>query len=165
MRILSIDSGFDRTGYAVFDKLSKPVYITSGLIKTSPKKKLPVRLMEIFDALNNVIIEFKPEQMVIEQLFFFKNQKTVIPVAQAQGVSLLVAAQHNIPLEFLTPPQIKQMVTGYGNADKKSVLKMLILTLSSTPGVKRVDLTGKIDDEIDAIACGLAFCHLQKNLM
>lgn len=157
MRIISIDSGFDRTGYAVFDKLSKPIYITSGLIKTSPQKKLSVRLMEIYEALCEVIKTHQPEHMVIEQLFFFKNHTTVIPVAQAQGVSLLVAAQNNIPLEFLTPPQIKQMVTGYGNADKKSVEKMVALS--------GIDVKGKIDDEIDAIACGLAFCYLQKSLM
>lgn len=157
MKVLSIDSGIERTGYAVFEKQQKPVYIASGLIKTSAKATVPTRLKQIYDELEAIIELYKPDQIVVEQLFMFKNQKTVIVVAQAQGVTLLIAAQRAIAIEFLTPLQIKQMVTGYGQADKKSIQKMIALG--------GIDVMGKLDDEIDAIACGLAFCHLNKALM
>ncbi len=95
--------------------------------------------------------------IVLERLFFFRNQKTVITISQAQGVILLLAAQNNIPVEFLTPLQIKSIITGYGKADKKAVQKMISLTL------KIPDITQ--DDESDAVACGLAYCYLNKNLI
>jgi crossover junction endodeoxyribonuclease RuvC len=158
MKILSIDSGLERTGYAVFENIKhKPVYIASGLIKTSAKGSVPTRLKQIYDELDGIIDKYKPDAMVVEQLFFFKNQKTVIVVAQTQGVVQLIAAQKAIPLSFLAPLQIKQIVTGYGNADKKSVEKMVALG--------GIDVKGKIDDEIDAIACALAYCYLNKNLI
>ena len=91
--------------------------------------------------------------MIVEQLFFFKNQKTFIRVAQAQGVALLLAAQNKIRVKFLTPLQIKQTVTGYGKADKKSIQKMIKLEL-------QIDI--KQDDEADAIACGLAYIYINK---
>lgn len=160
MIILAIDSGFERTGYAVISYQKSVVsYLTSGLIKTSAKKTLSTRLLEIHTSINQLIEVWKPTVVVVEQIFFFKNQKTVIPVAQAQGIILLLAAQHNLELEFLTPLQIKQIVTGYGHSDKESVKKMISLTLP------KLDLQGMIDDEIDAIACGLAYCYLNKNLL
>lgn len=160
MIILAIDSGFERTGWAVLEMNSAVIaYKKSGLIKTSAKKTMAKRLEEIYNELELIIKKEKPTEMAIEQLFFFKNQKTVIPVAQAQGIAQLLAAQHNIELSLLPPLQIKLIVTGYGHSDKESVKKMISLTLP------KLDLTGKIDDEIDAIACGLAYCYLNKNLL
>lgn len=160
MVILAIDSGFDRTGWAVLEKkVSSIEYKVSGLIKTSPKLTLPNRLNEIYIKLEQIIKKEKPTAIAMEQIFLFKNQKTVIPVAQAQGVALLLAAQHNLELELLTPLQIKQIVTGYGHSDKIAVKKMVSLTLP------KLDLSKMIDDEIDAIACGLAYCYLNKKLI
>lgn len=161
MKVLAIDSGFERTGWAVIetDAKSKIEYLASGLIQTSTKKTLVKRIEEVYDSLFRNIKLWHPNVIVIEQIFLFKNQKTIIPVAQAQGACLLLAAQHDIALEFLTPLQIKQIVTGYGHSDKESIKKMIGLTLP------KLDLNGKIDDEIDAIACGLAYCYLNKNLL
>lgn len=156
MIILSIDSGLEKTGFAVFEKgIREPTYLTSGLIKTDRKKKTERRVWEIYNRLNDVVKEYKPSVIVIEQLFFFRNQKTVVVVAQTQGVIMLLASQNNIPVEFLTPLQIKQTVTGYGLSDKKSVRKMIDLTFKIKKEIKE-------DDEIDAIACGLAYCYLHK---
>ncbi len=160
MVILAIDSGFERTGWAVLEKKGSILeYKTSGLIKTSPKLTLSNRLNEIFIKLDQIIKKEKPTAIAMEQIFFFKNQKSVILVAQAQGISLLLAAQHNLNLELLTPLQIKQIVTGYGHSDKIAVKKMVSLTLP------KLDLSKMIDDEIDAIACGLAYCYLNKKLL
>lgn len=158
MIVLSIDSGLERTGFAIFQAGSTPEYINSGLIIT-PKVATSSRLEMIYDALTLECKKYKPDVIVIEQLFFFKNQKTVISVAQAQGVAQLLAAQRGLPVEFLTPLQIKQIVTGYGQSDKQSVKKMVSL------GLPALDLGQKIDDEVDAIACGLAYCYLNKKLL
>lgn len=162
MIVLAIDSGLERTGYSIFDKDKKFAdgyqYISSGLISTDKKEKIEDRLHTIFDQLNKLIAKYKPQTIVVEQLFFFKNQKTVIKVGQAQGVVMLAAAQHAIPLEFLTPLQIKLNVTGYGQSDKKSVQKMLGITLKLNGELKQ-------DDQADAIACGLAFCNINPQLL
>lgn len=147
MTILSIDSGIERTGYAIFKDKK---YVISTLIKTSKSLSTEVRLEEIYSNLEKVFKKYKPDVMVLEQLLFFRNQKTFIRVAQAQGVVMLLAAENKIKVEFLTPLQIKQIVTGYGQADKKSVQKMIKLTTE-------IDI--KQDDEADAVACGLAYIY------
>lgn len=150
MVILAIDSGIERTGYAVFDGRK---YLASALIKTSKNDATEIRLMKIHDSLKNIYSKYKPEVTVIERLFFVKNKTTAIRVSQAQGVALLLAAQNNTRVEFLTPLQIKQTVTGYGQADKKSVQKMLKLELG---------IEIKQDDEADAVACGYAYSLVSK---
>lgn len=145
MTILSIDSGIERTGYAIFKDKK---YVTSALIKTSKSLTTEKRLIEIYMKLIEIMKKYKPDIMVLEQLLFFKNQKTFIRVAQAQGIVMLLAAQNDIKVEFLTPLQIKQIVTGYGQADKMAVQKMIKLTTE-------IDI--KQDDEADAVACGLAY--------
>lgn len=157
--ILSIDPGIEKVGYAFFEKKKSDFsLITSGLIKTKKTLKHELRLLEIYNLLSSLTKQHKPTIIVMEQLFFFKNQKTVISVAQSQGVVQLLAAQNKISLVYLTPLVIKQTVTGYGNADKKSVFKMLQLTLGS-------NLQVEDDDQSDAIACGLAYCYLNRNLL
>ena len=157
MIVLSIDSGVEKTGYSVFNKTkSSIIYLESDLIKTSKDKNLEERLHEIYLRLNDVVVKYKPSAIVLEQIFFFKNQQTAISIGQSQGVVLLLAAQHAIFIKFLTPLQIKLTVTGYGQADKRSVRKMIEMTIK----IKKII---KEDDEIDAIACGLAYCYLHRN--
>lgn len=157
--ILSIDPGIEKVGYAFFEKKGADFsFVTSGLIKTKKTTAHEKRLLEIYNSLDVLIKKHKPASIVIEQLFFFKNQKTVISVAQAQGIIVLLAAQNRIPLTYLTPLQIKQTITGYGNADKKSVLKMVQIILKN-------NIVVEDDDQSDAIACGLAYCYLNRNLL
>jgi len=156
MLILSIDPGFDKLGYAFFEfnRFPKKTYkfVTSGLIKSNSKDSIEKRLNHIYQILTSLIKKTHPSLIVMEQIFFLKNKKTIVQVSQAQGVILLLAAQNKIEIKFITPLQIKQAITGYGLSDKKSVQKMLSL-LENIPSVKE-------DDEADAIACGLAFCYL-----
>lgn len=148
MTILSIDSGIEKTGFAIFENKK---YLSSGLIKTSKKLSLEKRLEQIYLSLKEIIKKFRPKRIIIERIFFFKNQKTAVTVSQAQGVVLLLAAQNSLKIEFLTPLQIKQIITGYGQADKKAVQKMLKLEFG-------LDIAQ--DDEADAVACGLAYCQI-----
>lgn len=160
MIILSIDSGLEKTGYSLFE--IRPglregfKYIDSGLIKTKSSLKTEKRIEKIYREIDQLIIKNKPKKIILERLFFFKNQKTVISVSQAQGALMYLAAKNNIEVIFLTPLQIKQTVTGYGAADKKSVIKMIKLLIPDK--IKIVD-----DDQSDAIAGGLAYCYLHKN--
>ena len=162
MRLISIDPGYDKVGYAIFDKnpdkRTRYTYIASDLIKTSPKDKHETRLKTVFDTLNAIIKEYSVEVMVAEELFFSKNQKTVIKVAQSIGVIELVGAYNNLVMSHLTPLQIKSILTGYGAADKKAVQKMVHLTLGK-------EITFKDDDQADAIACGLAYCFINDKLV
>ncbi len=162
MILLAIDPGFEKIGYALFEKKSKSgndfAYLASGLIKTHKSQTTEHRISEIYSQLQAIIKEYKPEKLIMEQLFFFKNQKTVIGVAQAQGAIMLLSAQEHLQLIFLTPLQIKQIITGYGNADKKSVYKMITLLLKQKIEVKD-------DDQSDAIACGLAYCYMNEDLV
>lgn len=159
MKLLAIDPGVEKVGYSVFDKkINGSVtfnYIASGLIKTSKSLEQGKRLEHIFNELNSLVTEHTIENIVMERLFFFKNAKTIISVAQAQGVIELVAATKQLSLTYLTPLEIKEIITGYGRADKKAVRKMIDLTLKEK--IKIED-----DDQSDAIACGLAYCYLNK---
>jgi crossover junction endodeoxyribonuclease RuvC len=161
MKILGVDPGVEKVGFSVFDKKVNGSttfkYITSGLIKTSRSLKHEKRLEQIYNELRQVIEEHDIKYVVMEQLFFFKNAKTVISVAQAQGAIQLLSAQKNVPLELLTPLEIKQIITGYGQADKIAVRKMIDLSLH-----EKIDI--KDDDQSDAIACGLAFCYINDEL-
>jgi crossover junction endodeoxyribonuclease RuvC len=156
MRLIAIDPGYDKVGFAIFNKKSHKYgsdfeFVSSGLIKTTLKAPHEERLKQIYLELETTFELHKIEHLIIESLFVFKNQKTVMKVAQAVGVIELLAAQKKIPITHLTPLQIKESITGYGNADKQAVKKMIDITLSEKIKVKD-------DDESDAIACGLAFC-------
>lgn len=156
MKILAIDSGYEKTGFAVFDfKEKKEIFLISGLIKTSKNELPEKRLGQIYEELKKIIELNSPDLIILEQIFFFKNQKTIVKVAQAQGAVMLLASQNKIPVVFLTPLQIKQTVTGYGRSDKKSIHKMLKMLMKDLPDTRQ-------DDQLDAIACGLAYCYLNR---
>ncbi|HEX9804912.1 MAG TPA: crossover junction endodeoxyribonuclease RuvC [Candidatus Dojkabacteria bacterium] len=155
MKTLGIDVGTAITGWSVMDfdgnNRSKYKVYEYGAILTDSKMPMPERLRIIYDELNQIIYKHKPKQMAIEDLFFFKNQKTVIKVGQARGVCIVVGMNNNLEVFDYTPLQVKQSITGYGRADKKQMQSMVktILNLTETP---------KPDDVADAIA--VAICHL-----
>ncbi len=162
MRLISIDPGYDKVGYAVFDKNPNKntafAYIASDLIKTNKSDPHEQRLKQIYDTLNLIIKKYEAKLMIIEELFVFKNQKTVIKVAQSIGVIELVAAHNHLAMSHLTPLQIKSIITGYGTAATKAVQKMIGLTIKEP-------IPFKDDDQTDAIACGLAYCFLNEDLI
>ena len=108
------------------------------------------RLLEIFNDLSELVEKYQPDCASVENLFFFKNQKTVIPVAEARGVILTVLEKYNIPTYNYTPMEVKQVLTGYGRAEKKEVQQMVGIALQT-------DKLPKLDDTVDAIA--IAICH------
>ncbi len=151
MKILGIDPGMAIVGYSVIEYDGKtPVLLHSGSIQTQKGTRESARLLEIFEDMQTIVEKYKPDAAAIEKLFFFRNQTTVMPVAHARGVILTVLEKFNIPISEYTPMEVKQVLTGYGRADKKEVEQMVKLSL----GVENLP---KLDDTVDSIA--IAICH------
>ncbi|MBU0476768.1 crossover junction endodeoxyribonuclease RuvC [Patescibacteria group bacterium] len=157
MIILGIDPGLATIGYGLIKKNKKKIKgkmilecLGCGLIKTTPALERPERLEKINNELSKLIKKYKPNILVMENVYFFKNAKTVISVSQAQGVILLTAAKNKIPVFYFTPLQIKMTVTGFGRAEKKVVQERIkkVLNLKELP---------KPIDASDALATALTY--------
>lgn len=147
--ILGIDPGFGRMGYGVIEqKGSDWRALAWGCVETSARKDFTGRLKEIHDEIIKLISLHHPTRLAVEELFFFKNQKTVIKVAEARGAILLTAAEAGLPVDEFTPLQIKQAITGYGRADKGQMQKMMTMFLGLKEKIKS-------DDAADALAAAL----------
>lgn len=150
MKILGIDPGLGRCGWAIITReKNKYQMIEYGCIETSSKLSDSERLVFLKQELDRIIVKFKPDVAVVEQLFFFKNQKTIIQVGQARGIILLAIAEKSITLQELTPLQVKMSLTGYGKADKSQIQKMVKVIL-------KLEIIPKPDDAADALAIALA---------
>ena len=126
MKILGIDPGLAIVGYSIIEyDGDKVVLLNSGSIKTSKERTESQRLLEVFEDITTVIEKYKPDIASVEKLFFFKNQKTVMPVAAARGVIMMALEKCGIPAFEYTPMEVKQIMTGYGRADKKEVEQMV----------------------------------------
>jgi crossover junction endodeoxyribonuclease RuvC len=149
---LGIDPGTAIVGYAVVaakgDELSM---IVCDVITTSARMPLAERLQIIYQQLIEIIATYHPQEAAMEELFFAKNARTAMTVGQARGVAMLALANGGLPISEYTPKQVKQAVTGYGDAKKEQVGEMvrILLKLPSVP---------RPDDAADAAA--VAICHL-----
>lgn len=149
MRVLAADPGYDRLGIAVLEKKNgKEVLIHSTCIITNKESELPARLFELGKVFEELLTHYHPDCVGIEHLFFNKNQKTAIGVAQARGILMYLAQKHRCPVYEFGPQEIKIAVTGYGKSDKQAVFEMLTRLLPNVP-------QKALDDEYDAIAVGI----------
>lgn len=151
MRILGIDPGMAIVGYSIVDvdESGNLNLISSGSIQTSSKESESRRLLEIHLDLKTIVEKFKPDIASVEKLFFFKNQKTVMPVSQARGVIVMTLEEQNLRIFEYTPIEIKQALTGYGRASKDEVAKLVKICLNNCK-------IPKLDDTVDSIA--IAIC-------
>ena len=163
MIILGIDPGVATTGYGVVRMIEKRKgqkdsysCIEYGAIKTEPKTPMPERLKKINKALAVLIKKNKPQVLAVENVYFFKNLKTAMPVSQVKGVILLNAAIANIPVYEFTPLQIKMTMTGYGRAEKFQVQEMVKRELKLEGALKP-------DDAADALATAICCGNFIKN--
>ena len=150
MKVLAIDPGYDRLGVAImeYDDLGKENIIFSTCVLTDKKNELSDRLFSMGVAVERLIKEFKPDTVGIETLFFNKNIKTAIGVAQARGIILYLAKSAGLTVYEFGPQEIKVAVTGYGNSDKTAVYDMINRLVVNVP-------EKALDDEYDAIAVGI----------
>jgi crossover junction endodeoxyribonuclease RuvC len=151
MRILGIDPGTATVGWGVIEVIGgKTTSVAFGHISTSKDLSDEKRLVEIASDLEAIITQYRPEEAAVEELFFFKNQKTIISVAQARGVILLTLERFHVSIFGYTPLQVKQALTNYGRADKTQV-QLMVKALLKLPEIP------KPDDTADALA--IALCH------
>lgn len=161
MRIIAIDPGYDRIGVAVLEKdISKKPQETvlfSTCITTNKKQTFYERMNFVHNEIMKIISDFQPENLIIEELFFSKNTKTALQVAEAKGIITSAAIINNIPITEVHPNHVKLAITGYGSATKADILFML-------PKLISIENTKKLDDELDAIAIGITFFAQMKFL-
>lgn len=159
MLALGIDPGTAICGYGfVESRGSRLIPHAYGSIFTPSNMKMEDRLLKIYDELDALIKEHKPDVMGVEKLFFSRNVTTAIPVGQARGIVLLAAAKNKLRLVERTPMQIKQDVTGFGKATKQQMIymvtKLLHLPEPPTP-----------DDTADALAIAICTTYCMNNVV
>jgi crossover junction endodeoxyribonuclease RuvC len=150
MKTLSIDPGYERLGLAILDKSlpEKDRLIHSECFKTPSTDPHSDRLSQIEKRIQELLKEFKPDHLAIEDLFFSNNHKTAMKVAEVRGLIIGVCRSADLEIFEYKPQEIKVAVTGDGRSDKNSVIKMIPLLINIKSEIKH-------DDEYDAIACGL----------
>lgn len=150
VKILGIDPGLRMTGWGIVSSVgSRLIYVAHGVIKSTQKKPLPLRLREIFEGLHRIISEHKPQEAAVEEVFLNKNPGSTLKLGEARGIALLVPAILDLPVEEYSANRVKKTVVGVGHADKNQVAVM----------VQKLLMQGeKIEgDAADALA--VAICH------
>ncbi len=158
MKILALDPGYDRLGIAVLEhgQNGKEKLLTSTCIVTDRAADFTERLFHVGEAVSSLLKEHHPDAVAIETLFFNKNIKTAIGVAQARGIILYLAKSAGCRIFEFGPQEIKVAVTGYGKSDKNAVIDMVKRLIVNAP-------EKALDDEYDAIAVGItALAHHKK---
>ena len=153
MVIMGIDPGYAFVGYGVIEaRAGRFLPLEHGAVTTEAGENFSRRLEIIYEDVTTVLQKWRPGALSLEKLYFTNNKTTAIGVAEARGVILLAAQQNRVPVFEYTPLQVKQAVTGYGQAEKRQVMEMTrrLLHLKEVP---------KPDDTADALA--MAICHGQ----
>lgn len=149
--ILGIDPGTTVLGYGLIHiKQNKLHMLNFGVIQLNKLPTHPDKLKRIFDRLDGIIKEYRPDEMAIEAPFFGKNVQSMLKLGRAQGVAIAAGLGNNIPFEEYSPRRIKQSITGNGNASKEQVAAMLQKLLNFQDMPKYLDAT-------DGLA--VAVCH------
>jgi crossover junction endodeoxyribonuclease RuvC len=150
--ILGIDPGLNRTGYAVLERsASGPALVEGGVIRSTPGLPLAERIFEIAHGLREVIVEFRPESLAVEQVFSHAEYpKTAVLMAHARGAILFVARDHALPTSHYTPTQIKRLLTGSGRASKEQIQRAI---------QREFGLESLLEPNDVADAAAVAVCH------
>ena len=149
MRVLALDPGYDRLGVAVLEKHGgKERLLFSGCISTDKTAPFPDRLLAIGEAIDTLLKEYAPQALALETLFFNKNVKTAIGVAEVRGLCIFLGKRHGCAIYEFSPQEIKVATTGYGKSDKTSMIAMVKRLIPGAPQKAH-------DDEYDAIAVGI----------
>lgn len=149
MKVLGVDPGYDRLGAAVMEKKDgREALLFSACLETDKNDSLPERLLSLGVRFEALLKEHRPDAVAVETLFFSRNQKTAMPVAEARGMVVYLAKKHGCEVLEFGPNQVKVAITGYGASDKRAVMEMLRRLVPSLPA-------DALDDEYDAIAVGV----------
>lgn len=149
MRVIAFDPGYERLGVAVLEKKSgKDVVLFSATLRTNKEDDFPSRLLTLGSEVEKLISTHKPSRCALETLFFQKNQKTAMKVAEVRGMLIYTAMKSGLLVEEYSPQAVKIAITGEGGSNKQSMMRILpkIITLPNVP---------ILDDEYDAVAVGI----------
>ncbi|WP_026840789.1 crossover junction endodeoxyribonuclease RuvC [Citrifermentans bremense] len=150
MIILGIDPGSRKTGYGIISKQgNRLIHVDNGAIFTQSAKDFPERLEKIFTGLSEIIAQYRPEVVAVEDVFLAKNAQSALKLGQARGAAIVAAVNVGLPVHEYTAMQVKQAVVGTGRAEKAQVQQM-IKALLNLPEVAQ-------EDASDALA--VAICH------
>jgi crossover junction endodeoxyribonuclease RuvC len=155
--ILGIDPGSQKTGFGIIShEGSRSEYITSGIIRL-PRTNLPERLKIIFDGVSEIVEQYCPQQLAIEEVFMARDAKAAIKLGQARGAAIVACVNQNMPVFEYAAKSIKQAVVGTGSADKRQVQHMVkaLLKLPAEPP----------EDAADALAAALCHAHTQQSMI
>jgi len=147
MTILGIDPGSSRMGFCLLKKTKGMQLVHYGVIEIKNSKSSE-KIYLLAKKLTSLLMKYKPDCAALEKLYFAKNKKTAMEVAEAIGVIKYILKSHKIPFKEFSPPEIKSAVTGYGSADKKGVSKMV-------KSILRLDEIKGPDDITDAMAVAI----------
>ncbi len=149
-RILGVDPGSRSTGYGIIDSAGRgPVLVACGCIRTD-SEHFPQRLKQVYDGVFNIVQQYRPDELAIEQVFMHKNADSALKLGQARGAAICGALAAGLPVHEYAARQVKQALVGKGNADKIQVQHMVKVLLG---------LNGQLQaDAGDAL--GVALCHL-----
>ncbi len=155
-RVLGIDPGLANTGWGILDaEGSRILHVEHGTVTSAADMEEKSRLLNIFNAVRDLIDTYEPSLIGVESLYFSKNRRSAIPVAQARGVVLVAAAHSGVETASHTPQDIKQALTGNGRAEKHQVQEMVRLLLG-------LDEIPHPDHAADALAAAICSYHLQQ---
>lgn len=150
MIILGIDPGSRKTGYGLISKEgNRLVHVDNGAIFTQSAKDFPQRLQKIFAGISEIIDQYRPEAVAVENVFLAKNAQSALKLGQARGAAIVAAVSVGLSVYEYTALQVKQAVVGTGRAEKHQVQQM-IKVLLNLPEVAQ-------EDASDALA--VAVCH------
>ncbi len=152
MRVIGIDPGTVRLGYGIVDISGSSAHAVSYGVISPHQEGRGERLLFIYRTLSALLRRYRPEQAVVEELFFERNKKTAMRVGEARGVIFLALAERSIPFHEISPPSVKRFITGYGTAEKLQIQRLVqhILHLKELP---------RPDDAADALALALCSRH------
>jgi crossover junction endodeoxyribonuclease RuvC len=154
--VLGIDPGTAATGYGIVERSgSRLRAVDYGCLETLPTQPPAQRLLEIHQAVTELIATHRPAMLGVERLFFNRNVQTAFAVGQARGVVLLAAAEAGLPVFEYGPHEVKMAVTGYGRADKAQVQRMVQVVL-------QMAVLPRPDDAADALAVAICLAHAQR---
>jgi crossover junction endodeoxyribonuclease RuvC len=156
--ILGIDPGSRITGYGLIKQIGQKIeYLDSGCIRTAPDDELSQKLLKIYNGICDLMDQYAPQEVAIEQVFMHQNPSSALKLGQARGAALVAAASHRISVSEYSARAIKQTVVGYGAAEKVQVGHMVVhlLSLNSTPQ----------SDAADALAIAICHSHMRHQMV
>ena len=155
MRIIGIDPGLSELGWGIVEINEQQEHLVAleyGTVKTNKSDDISIRLLIIFDKIEEIIKKYNPQVMAIEEVFFAQNVKTAVVVSQAKGVAILAAGRSNVKVFQYTPLHVKMALSGYGRAEKDQIQSMVMRLL-------HLDTIPKPSHSADALAVAITHIH------